>query len=84
MNIPAIRPLAHANPSESRELARAGQQFEALVIRQMLESARPKATGPEAEWRGLADQAMADQVAASSPLGIADLLARTAARKPAP
>lgn len=83
MEIPALRSPLRPDPSEARALAKAGQQFEALVIRQMLESARPPTAGPEAEWRGLADQATADQVAAGSPLGIADLLARTgAARKP--
>lgn len=84
---PLPRPEAAAM-AETRALQQAGQQFEAMVIRQMLASATPASAGPEREWRAMADQALADQVARASPLGLADLLARrgttVAAGKSAP
>lgn len=76
-----IAPLPAARPTaEAQSLARAGRQFEALILRQMLASADSTGIdgGQTREWRALAQQATADQLAAASPLGIADLLARTA------
>ncbi len=66
----------------------AGRAFEALVLAQMLKASRHSAEmagpgGPDAEtgaaWRELAEREAARALAATSPLGLAQLLARAAA-----
>ena len=75
-----IAPLSApvAAPAEAKALRQAGEQFEALMLERLLASARPPATGPEADWRAMADRQVAQSLAAQSPLGLADLIARTA------
>jgi hypothetical protein len=67
----------------------AGRAFEALVLAELLRSARASAElmgrstpGADARWRELAERRAAEALAASSPLGLAALLARAAADDP--
>jgi Rod binding domain-containing protein len=55
-------------------LRQAAQTFEALILEQMLKATHPEAQGPEADARSLADQALARDLSAQSPFGIAALL----------
>lgn len=76
MPIPPISP-APADPAQRKALRQAGEQFEALMLERMLASARPAASGPEADWRAMADRQVAQSLAAQSPLGLAALIERS-------
>jgi len=70
-----MQPIAAASPlAQAVQLKKAAADFEALLIGKVLESARPKADGAQAEYRAMADQQLARSIAASSPLGVAKLL----------
>ncbi|MFN3592584.1 MAG: hypothetical protein ACK4TG_10405, partial [Thermaurantiacus sp.] len=66
-----------------REAAEAGRAFEALILAQLLRSARASAdlmggreSGADDGWRDLAERRTAEALARVSPLGLAQLLAR--------
>lgn len=63
-----------ASPLEQAALKKAGQDFEALLLEKLLQSARSGASGPTADWRAMADRQLAQDLAGTSPLGIAGLL----------
>ena len=75
---PSIPPAATTPPAATapdRALARqAARDFEALLIERLLATARPPSSGPAADWRAMADRAVAQDIAEASPLGIATLL----------
>jgi flagellar protein FlgJ len=77
--------------SAAADAAAAGRAFEALILAQLLRSARAstdlmgqREAGAEDQWRELAERRTAETLAASSPLGLAQLLARAATTKPSP
>jgi Rod binding domain-containing protein len=59
---------------EAAALRKAGQDFEALLLEKLLAGARTGQSGPEADYRAMADRQLATDLAAYSPLGIARLL----------
>lgn len=63
--------------AERQALAKAGQAFEAMLLEKLLASARPQTSGPEGDWRSIADAQVARSLAENSPLGIARLLEKT-------
>lgn len=65
---------ATAPPPETMQLKKAARDFEALLIGKVLETARPKMDGPQAEYRAMADRQLAETLAATAPLGVAKLL----------
>lgn len=74
-------PVAEEPPP--RDAAEAGRAFEALVLAQLLKSARSAAEligrrepGSDDGWRDLAERQAATALAEASPLGLAQLLAR--------
>ncbi|MGL6042777.1 MAG: hypothetical protein ACRC1J_02550 [Sandaracinobacteroides sp.] len=72
-----IRPVVSGQPAPAEDataLQEAGARFEALILEQMLKSTHPEKQGPEADARTLADQALARDLGAQSPFGIAKLL----------
>lgn len=68
--------LSSSPPRAEDRLAlhRAGEQFEALLIEQMLKTARPDNAGVGNEWRAIAERHMAEALGKASPFGIATLL----------
>ena len=60
-------------PTERAELQQAARQFEAMMFAQLLDQAMP-ASGPDGEWRQMAHRAVADTLAGTGSLGIAQLL----------
>lgn len=72
MRLPPVSTAAAA--AEGAALQRAAGQFEALFLQRMLAAARPDKSGPAADWRAMADERLAADLAAASPLGIAALL----------
>lgn len=79
MRIEAPSPAA---PSQDlKEAQAAAEAFEALILREMLRSARVQgfADSPltsEGEWRDLADRHLADAMAKGAPLGLGRLLSK--------
>ncbi len=70
-----MQPVSVTPPSaETLQLRKAGRDFEALLIEKVLQSARPKADGPQADYRAMADRRLAETLAAGSPLGVARML----------
>jgi Rod binding domain-containing protein len=70
-----MQPVAAATPAaETLKSRKAGRDFEALLLGKVLESARPRAEGAQAEYRAMADRRLAETLAASSPLGVAKML----------
>lgn len=72
--------------AEVREARAAAQAFEALVIRELLKSARAGslADSPlvgKGEWQDLAERHWADAIASGAPLGLARLLEAAIARE---
>jgi hypothetical protein len=59
---------------DRKALTEAAAAFEALMLRQMLQAARPDRQGPEADALSLADEALARRLVAGSPFGVARLL----------
>lgn len=47
------------------------------MLERLLAAARPPATGPEGDWRAMADRSVADSLSRQSPLGLAALIERT-------
>lgn len=92
----ALRAKAAGNGGDEETLRAVARQFEALLMQQVLKSARAAgfgddlAAGPGADtYKDLFDQQMAQQVSAGRGLGIADVLVRqlrgsSAAPSPAP
>lgn len=78
MPITPLSPASPPPPADAKALRQAGEQFEAMMLERLLAAAHPAATGPDADWRAMADRQVAQSLAAQSPLGLADLLARTA------
>lgn len=77
-------PLAAA-PDEAARAARAGTQFEALLIERLLKGARAAPLGDDlmgdnGPLRDLVDEQRAQMLARAAPLGLARLLAREARR----
>lgn len=68
---------APAAPASNADRAEAGRQFEAIMLERLLAAARPPATGPEGDWRAMADRSVADSLSRQSPLGLAALIERT-------
>lgn len=73
MNSP---PLAAAGPApaQTARTPDAGRSFEALMLKQVLQSALPAPEGAAAQWHGLAIDGVATQLASAIPLGLARLL----------
>jgi Rod binding domain-containing protein len=61
-------------PDDRKALQQAAAGFESLVLAQMLKAAHPERQGPDGDARTLADQALARELSAGSPFGIAKLL----------
>lgn len=77
MRAPDSKPAAAILPEatqDTRARREAGAAFEALFIERMLSAASQQTSGPAADWRSLADRAIARDMARSSPLGLAKLL----------
>ncbi len=70
----SIQPIAGSPSVGTTALRKAGQDFEALLLEKLLASANPRPSGPEADWRAMADRRLAADLAAASPLGVARML----------
>lgn len=85
---PALRPAGlplNAAPDEAALAAKAGTQFEALLIERMLKGARAAQLGDDlmgdnGQVRDLVDEQRAQILARAAPLGLARLLSREARR----
>ena len=70
-----MQPIGSTPPAaDLQQLKTAARDFEALLLGKILESARPKIEGPQAEYRAMADVQLAKTLAMSSPLGVAKML----------
>lgn len=81
---PAGLPLAAA-PDEAKLAAGAGRDFEALLITNLLKSARSEALGDDLmggnnQLRDMIDEQRGRLVAEAAPLGLARLIAKGAAK----
>lgn len=72
--IAAISGTTNPIADDPEALRQAAQKFEALILEQMLKASHPENQGPEADARSIADQALARELSAQSPFGIAALL----------
>lgn len=77
MPSPVSGPAPLPDPAERKALASAARAFEAIMLAKMLASARSGSDEGSGEWRQMADRAVADQLAANGPLGLARLIARS-------
>ncbi len=77
LNPTSLPQPAGAEASDARALRKAGEQFEALMLERLLASARPASSGPQSDWRSMADRVVAETLARQSPLGFATLLERS-------
>ena len=57
---------------ERKELEKAGQAFEAMMLEKLLASARPE--GKSNDWRSMADRRFAEMLAETQPLGITRMM----------
>jgi Rod binding domain-containing protein len=81
---PAGLPLA-ATPDEAKLAAKAGRDFEALLVTRLLKSARAAKLGDDGlgsndQVRDMVDEQRGRLIAGAAPLGLASLIARGAGR----
>lgn len=75
-------PLARVAPAAAPKEAKVAAQFEALIVRSVLQSARNAKLGDDGlgstgdNVRDLVDTVRAEAIAKAAPLGVAQLLAR--------
>lgn len=67
-------PLAKPQPAEKAELRSAATAFEAMMLKQFLQSALPPPDGASADWHSMALDGLARDLAAHQPFGLARLL----------
>lgn len=71
-------PAAPAEPTKGEpnkaELRAAAAAFEAMMLKQLLQSAMPKAEGQASEWQSMALDGFARDLASQQPFGLARLL----------
>lgn len=67
-----ISPVTNGQHDEKAALAQAGAAFEALILEKMIASARQQGAGDD--LRALGERQLAENLARTSPLGIARLL----------
>ena len=80
----ASTPAAVSPAHERAELRRAAEAFEALLLQQLLKTMREAqledgffgGSAGASTWEGVFEQGLAEQMAAGSPLGVADMLER--------
>ncbi|WP_439545766.1 hypothetical protein [Sandarakinorhabdus sp.] len=78
------KPL-NAAPDEAKRAAKAGSDFEALLVTRLLKTARAAKLGDDLmgkndQIRDLIDETRARSITSAAPLGLAQLLAREAKR----
>ena len=78
LTLPILRP-----PDEAKTAAKAGQEFEALLVTRLLKTARAAKLGDDMlgnndQIRDMVDEQRGRAFAAAAPLGLAQLLAREA------
>ena len=72
VSAPAPTP-APAAPGKA-ELRAAATAFEAMMLKQLLQAAMPKAEGQAADWQSMALDGFARDLATQQPIGLARLL----------
>jgi Rod binding domain-containing protein len=84
--VQAPLPLARAAPAAVSKEARVAAQFEALIVRSVLQSARAAKLGDDGlgttgdNVRDMVDTVRAEAIAKAAPPGVAKLLARETAK----
>lgn len=74
VDAPQTPPATAAAKPDAAQTRAAAQQFEALMLKQMLAQAMPKLGGQSQNWLDLALDGVATDLSRAMPLGLAQLL----------
>lgn len=74
MRISPPPPRPAETPASKAELRAAATAFEAMMLKQLLQSAMPRPEGATGDWQSMALDGFARDLAAHQPFGLARLL----------